>query len=145
MTVKGLPAKGTIFAIGNGDAETVAYASETFTTVGRTTGVPIPDVSRNGIDVTALEDDWETNIPGILRGGSINVAVMRVFGDAGQRAMLAALMDAEKKWYKITFSDGTVKYGTCWVLGESGDAGVDQSITGTFAVKIETATEVPAA
>ncbi len=145
MTVKGLPAKGTIFAIGNGDAETVAYASETFTTVGRTTGVPIPDVSRNGIDVTALEDDWETNIPGILRGGSINVAVMRVFGDAGQQAMLAALMDAEKKWYKITFSDGTVKYGTCWVLDESGDAGVDQSITGTFAVKIETATEVPAA
>lgn len=144
MTVKGLPAKGTIFAIGAGDAETVVYASETFTTVGRTTGVPIPDVSRNGIDVTALEDDWETNIPGILRGGSINVAVLRVFGQAGQDAMLAALMDGEKKWYKITFSDGTVKYGTCWVLGESGDAGVDGAVTGTFAVKIETAAEVPA-
>lgn len=142
MTVKGLPAKGTIFAIGAGDAETVVYASETFTTVGRTTGVPIPDVSRNAIEVTALADDWETNIVGILRGGSINVAVMRVFGDAGQQAMLAALMDGEKKWYRITFSDGTVKYGTCWVTGESGDAGVDAAITGTFAVKIETAAEV---
>jgi len=142
MTVKGLPAKGTIFATGAGDAETVVYASETFTTVGRTTGIPIPDVSRNGIDVTALEDDWEANIPGILRGGSINVAVMRVFGDAGQQAMMAALMDAEKKWYRITFPDATVKYGTCWVLGESGDAGVDAAITATFAVKIETATEV---
>lgn len=144
MTVKGLPAKGTIFAIGTGDAETVPYNSEVFITVGRTTGIPIPDISRNGIDVTALEDDWETNIPGILRGGSINVAVLRVFGQAGQDAMLAALMDAEKKWYKITFIDGTVKYGTCWVLGESGDAGVDQSVTGTFAVKIETAAEEPA-
>lgn len=142
MPVKGLPSKGTIFAIGAGDAESVAYASDTFTTVGRTTGIPIPDISRNGIDVTDLSDDWESNIPGILRGGSINVAVMRVFGEAGQQAMLDALMDAEKKWYKITFSDGTVKYGTCWVLGESGDTGVDAAITGTFAVKIETATEV---
>lgn len=145
MTVKGLPAKGTIFAIGNGDAETVAYASETFTTVGRTTGVPIPDVSRNGIDVTALEDDWESNIPGILRGGSINVAVMRIFGDAGQLKMMEAFMEKIYKWYKITFPDGTVKYGNCWVLGESGEANVDQAISGTFAVKIETAAEVSAA
>jgi hypothetical protein len=145
MSVKGLPAKGTIFAIGNGDAETVAYADESFTNVGRTTGVPIPDVSRNGIDVTALEDDWETNIPGILRGGSINVACLRIFGDAGQQKMMAALMGAISKWYRITFSDGTVKYGTCWVLGESGDAGVDASVTGTFAVKIETAAQVTAA
>lgn len=145
MSVKGLPAKGTIFAIGTGDAEDVLYSAETFITVGRTTGVPVPDISRNGIDVTALEDDWESNIPGILRGGSINVAVMRVFGDAGQLAMMAALMGGVLKWYKITFSDGTVKYGTCWVLGESGDAGTDAAITGTFAVKIETAAEVAAA
>lgn len=145
MTVKGLPAKGTIFAIGNGDASSVAYADETFVNVGRTTGVPIPDVTRNGIDVTALEDDWETNMPGILRGGSINVACLRIFGDAGQQKMMAALMGAIYKWYKITFTDGTVKYGNCWVLGESGDAGVDAAVTAQFAVKIENAAEVPAA
>ncbi|MFN3473566.1 MAG: phage tail tube protein [Blastomonas sp.] len=145
MTVKGLPAKGTIFAIGAGDAETQAYDGETFIPVGRTTGIPTPDVSRNGIDVTALEDDWESNIPGILRGGTINVAVNRIFGNAGQKAMMDALMDAVLKWYRITFSDGTVKYGTCWVLGESGDATVDDKVGGSFAVKIETAAEVPAA
>lgn len=145
MSAKGLPSKGTIFAIGAGDAEEVAYAVETFINVGRTTGAPIPEVSRNGIDVTALEDDWETNIPGILRGGSITVAVLRVFADTGQQAMMDALMDAEKKWFRITFVDGTVKYGTCWVLGESGDTGVDAAITGGFVVKIETAAEVPAA
>ncbi len=142
MSAKGLPSKGTIFAIGSGDAEDVLYSAETFVNVGRTTGAPIPEISRNGIDVTALEDDWETNIPGILRGGSITVAVLRVFGDAGQQAMMAALMNAVKKWYRITFVDGTIKYGTCWVLGETGDTGVDAAITGGFVVKVETAAEV---
>ncbi|WP_288016447.1 hypothetical protein [Microcystis phage Mae-JY04] len=145
MPVKGLPSKGTIFAISAEDAEEVAYNAATFVNVGRTTGAPIPEISRNGMDVTALEDDWETNIPGILRGGSITVAVMRVFGDAGQQAMMAALIGAVQKWFRITFVDGTVKYGTCWVLGETGDTGVDQAITGGFVVKVETAAEVPAA
>jgi hypothetical protein len=147
MTVKGLPSKGTIFAIGSGDADVVAYADETLLPVGRCTAIPGVERTRNMEDVSALEDEWAQDMPGDLkRAEAMTVDCFRIFGDAGQQMMATAWAAGTLKWYRVTYSDGTVGHGQCYVqtVGPA-SATVDNKLSGSFVVKPQNYAEVPAA
>lgn len=132
-----IESQGTVVAIGQGDANSVAYGSEVFDNIGEVKTFGGPNGSASVIDVSHLGSTRREKLMGLPDDGQISFGFLRMFGDAGQESAKTARSDRELRHLKITYSDATVEHGTVFVLEMSTQGGVDQALEGSMTVEID--------
>jgi hypothetical protein len=105
-----IKSQGTTLHISEEDADTEAYATATFAKVGESVTIGEPDGEASEIDVTHLESTEKEYLVGLADGGNIALSGWYVEDDTGQAEMHAARLSAERRWIKITLSNGAVRY-----------------------------------
>lgn len=130
-----LKSQGSAVAISNEDADATAYGTATFTAVGEVTDIGEPDGEAADIDVTHLGSAAKEYLTGLPDNGNIQLSANAVTDDAGQLECREAMNAQQRRWIKITWSDGEVQYvkGLIKKMGRS--AGTDAKIGLTINVR----------
>lgn len=92
-----LSTQNSTIAIGNG------ASPEVFTAIGEVKGIDGPGGGAAVIDVTHLGSSRREKRKGIPDGGQVTITANRVFGNAGQVAMIAAEASPDPYNFKITY------------------------------------------
>lgn len=105
-------ADGSVLKLGQGDADTTAYADDTFDTLGQITDLTLPGGgTRPTIDVTDISDSVRQYRKGILDGGEGSFTVNYDPAAATTKAYLQAALEADTpNWLEVTLEDGTIRY-----------------------------------
>jgi len=134
MASNAINVKGTVIAIGTTAS---VMASDTYTTIGETLSFDGPGGSASVIDVTHLASTAREKRKGLKDSGQFTVQVNRVFGDAGQQALISAQDDDEPYNFKVTYADGTIHYFKALVMEfRSSGGGVDEVLRGQVTLEI---------
>ena len=123
-----LKSQTTTVHLSNEDADATAYGSATFAKVGEVTNVGAPSGEAADIDVTHLESEAKEYLVGLPDEGSIEISMNAISGDAGHTALIDAKDTQERRWLKITWSNGDVWYVKALVKKYTWQAGVDAKI-----------------
>lgn len=141
-------ADGSVLKLGQGNADSVAYADETFDTLGQITDFSLPGGgSRPTIDTTDIGDSIRTYQKGILDAGEGSFTINFDTGTSTTNAYLqAALVADTPHWLEVTLSDGTTKrYWKVLVTSVGTIEGSEGSkLTQQFSFKALTAMTTPA-
>lgn len=114
--------------ISNEDADTTTYGSATFDKVGEVTSIGAPDGEAADIDTTHLESLAKEYLVGLPDNGNIEIGMNAIASDAGHSELITALGAQNRRWLKITWSNGNVWYIKALVKKYTWNAGVDSKI-----------------
>jgi len=114
--------------ISNEDADATVFGSATFAKVGEVTNIGAPSGEAADIDTTHLESTAKEYLTGLPDNGNIEIAMNAVSGDAGHDELIAAMDAQERRWVKITWSNGDVWSIKALVKKYTWSAGVDAKI-----------------
>lgn len=106
----GIKAQGSTVHISVENADTTAYASATFQKVSETTSIGEPDGEAAEIDTTHLESTDKEFMMGLNDNGNIALSGNAKTSDAGHDEMFDANALQEPRWFRITRSDGAIRY-----------------------------------
>ena len=132
-----IKAQGTTLHISTQDADATAYASATFVKVGEVTNIGEPDGEAADIDVTHLESEEKEYLSGVPDSGTIGIGMNAMTDDDGHEEMYAAKDQQERRWIKITRSDGAIRYfkGLVKKMNDIG-AEVDNKVPASATIRI---------
>jgi hypothetical protein len=114
--------------ISNESADTTVFGSATFAKVGEVTNIGAPSGEAADIDTTHLESTAKEYLTGLPDNGNIELAMNAVSGDAGHDELIGAMDAQERRWLKITWSNGDVWSIKALVKKYTWSAGVDAKI-----------------
>lgn len=123
-----LKSQTTTVHLSNEDADSTVFGSATFAKVGEVTSVGAPSGEAADIDVTHLESEAKEYLVGLPDEGSIEIAMNAIAGDAGHDNLIDAKDTQERRWLKITWSNGDVWHVMALVKKYTWSAGVDAKI-----------------
>jgi len=123
-----LKSQTTTVHLSTEDADATAYGSATFAKCGEVTSVGAPSGEAADIDVTHLESEAKEYLVGLPDEGNIEIAMNAISNDPGHEEMLDAKDVQERRWLKITWSNGDVWYIKALVKKYTWAAGVDAKI-----------------
>jgi hypothetical protein len=123
-----LKSQTTTVHLSNEDADSTVFGSATFAKVGEVTSVGAPSGEAADIDVTHLESEAKEYLVGLPDEGSIEIAMNAIAGDAGHDNLIDAKDTQERRWLKITWSNGDVWHIMALVKKYTWSAGVDAKI-----------------
>lgn len=132
----GLIAEGTKVDIGQGNAVSVAYASDTFVEIGEVVDFDGPGGEAAVIDRTHLRSTRREKRMGLPDEGQLTLSINWVPGNAGQEEAREARAARQARWIRMTYEDGTIDRFTAFVLGFSKGGGVDGGIQGSITLEI---------
>ncbi len=110
------------------DADATAYGSATFEKIGEVTNIGAPSGEAADIDVTHLESLAKEYLVGLPDEGNIEISMNAIAGDAGHDELLDAKDTQERRWLKITWSNGDVWHIKALCKKYTWSAGVDAKI-----------------
>jgi hypothetical protein len=114
--------------ISNEDADTTAYGSATFDKIGEVTNIGAPSGEAADIDTTHLESLAKEYLIGLPDEGNIEIAMNAIASDAGHSELITAKDAQNRRWLKITWSNGNVWSIKVLVKKYTWSAGVDSKI-----------------
>lgn len=110
------------------DADATSFGTATFEKIGEVTNIGAPSGEAADIDVTHLESTAKEFLTGLPDNGNIEIAMNAVSSDPGHDELLAAMDTQERRWLKITWSNGDVWSIKALVKKYTWSAGVDSKI-----------------
>ena len=110
------------------NADSTVFASATFSKIGQVTNIGAPSGEANDIDTTHLESTAKEYLTGLPDNGNIEISMNAVSSDAGHLELIDALDAQERRWLKITWSNGDVWHIQALVKKYTWSAGVDAKI-----------------
>jgi len=131
-----IESQGTVVAIGQGDAVSVAAGADVFDNIGEVKTWNGPSGSASVIDVSHLTSTRREKRMGLADEGQFSITFSRIFGDTGQDSARTARGDRELRNFKVTYSDGTIGSFTGFVLEFQTSGGVDGVVEGTANIEI---------
>jgi len=114
--------------ISNEDADTTAYGSATFDKIGEVTNIGAPSGEAADIDTTHLESLAKEYLIGLPDEGNIEISMNAIASDAGHSELITAKDAQNRRWLKITWSNGNVWSIKVLVKKYTWSAGVDSKI-----------------
>ena len=121
--------------ISNEDADVTAYGSATFVKVGEVTNIGAPSGEAADIDTTHLESLAKEYLVGLPDEGNIELSMNALTADTGHLQLIAAKDAQNRRWLKITWSNGDVWYIKALVKKYTWSAGVDAKIEASAAFR----------
>jgi len=132
------PSQGTVFAVGAGNAATVAASSDTFTSIVGVVSFDGPGGEATVIDTTHMGSTAKEKLMGLMDEGQLSLTTNYSSGDAGQAALRSARASRTLKNIKITFADSGAETADfkAYVLGMPLSGGVDDKVGAVFSLEI---------
>lgn len=121
--------------ISNEDADITAYGTATFVKISEVTNIGAPSGEAADIDVTHLESAAKEYLVGVPDEGNIELAMNAVDADPGQLELIDAKDTQQRRWIKITWSNGEVWYAKGLVKKYTWSAGVDSKIEAASSIR----------
>lgn len=123
-----IKSQGTAVYISSNDADSTAYGSASFVQVGEVSDVGEPSGEAADIDVTHLGSTSKEYLIGLPDEGNMTTSGNFVPSDTGQQELLAAKAAQNRRWLKVVFSNGTVRYAKALVKKYAPSAAVDGKV-----------------
>jgi hypothetical protein len=112
------------------------FTPEEWVPVGESVDFDGPGGAASVIDATHLGSTAREKIMGIPDEGQFTISLNRVFGNAGQKAVLLARAQRARKPFKIVYYDNSTQTFDGFVLQFSTSGGVDDKLNGSIAIEI---------
>lgn len=137
MTTNASTFEGVLLELGQGDAESVDAATDTFDPIGELTGFDGPGGETTVIDATHSQSSAREKLIGLPDEGQFSCTVNLHVGDAGQDAARAARASRTLKNVRLTLDDYTASgteidfkaYVTGFSISGQADGKIEANIT----------------
>lgn len=124
------PAKGTLLQL---------EIASVYTTVAQRVRVAPPERTREEIDTTDLDSDDESSIPGIRRGGEVELVCNYDPANATHAALLTSYNNGTVESWKVVYADSGAGEDSFdgWISSyKKGEAEVDGLVTLELTIKV---------
>lgn len=120
-----IKSQGTLFHISNENADSTVFGSATFAKVGEVSSVGEADGEASDIETTHLESTAKEFLIGLPDEGNIQIGGNFVSADLGQLEVEESRQLQERRWVKVTWSNGVIWYWKATAKKYSASAEVD--------------------
>ena len=132
-------AQGVVVSIGQGDANSITPALDTFDAIGELTSCQSPNESRERTDVTNFDSAAREFIAGLKDGGEAQFDMNFVPGNAGQASVRAAFDSGQLRNFRIVFTDAattTLDFKVLVLEKPVASGSVNEALTSSMTVKV---------
>jgi len=123
-----IKSQGTAVYASTENANSTVYGSATFNAVGEVASVGEPSGEAADIDVTHLQSTGKEFLIGLPDEGNFQIGGNFVPSDTGQTLLETARLDQDPRWFKVVFSNGSIRYAKGFVKKYAPSAAVDGKV-----------------